>query len=104
LRASPDLGRVANVRPAHGAITDMSDSTDRSSPARARSAAGTERVFVDAEGTRWHVSERPFADYDRRSGLSLIFASESAVRRVRVYPENWPSLSDVDLLALSWRA
>jgi hypothetical protein len=36
--------------------------------------------------------------------MSLIFASESAVRRVRDYPADWMELSDDDLLALSWRA
>jgi hypothetical protein len=62
------------------------------------------RVFVDGEGTRWHVSERPFADYDRRRGLSLIFASDAAVRRVREYPATWYLLSDEELGALSWTA
>jgi hypothetical protein len=82
----------------------MSDFTDRSSPARATGAATTVRVFIDTDGTRWQVSERPFADYDRRHGLSLIFASDAAVRRVREYPENWFSLSDTELIALSWKA
>jgi hypothetical protein len=34
----------------------------------------------------------------------LIFASDGAVRRVREYPSEWMSLSDDDLLALSWKA
>jgi hypothetical protein len=59
---------------------------------------------VDADGMRWQVSERAFADYDRRRGLSLIFASESAVRRVRDYPATWFLLSDEELSALSWKA
>ena len=82
----------------------MSDSTNRSQPARVTSADRTVRVFVDADGTRWQVSERPFADYDRRRGLSLIFASDAAVRRVREYPGNWHSLTDDELIALSWKA
>lgn len=82
----------------------MSDSTNRSQSARVTSAAPTVRVFIDADGTRWQVSERPFADYDRRRGLSLIFASDAAVRRVREYPENWHSLTDDELIALSWKA
>jgi hypothetical protein len=69
----------------------------------ARGAAPV-RVFMDGDGTRWQVSERPFADYDRRRGLSLIFASDSAVRRVREYPPNWFLLSDEELSALSWKA
>jgi hypothetical protein len=49
------------------------------------------------------VSERPYSEYDRRTGSSLIFASELAVRRVRDYPSDWFALSDSDLAALSWR-
>jgi hypothetical protein len=62
------------------------------------------RSFMDAEGTRWRVYEQPFADYDRRTGMSLIFASEAAVRRVRDYPADWMDLSDQELMALSWNA
>ena len=62
------------------------------------------RSFTDDLGQTWLVSERPFSEYDRRSGLSLIFSSELAVRRVRDYPSDWFALSDSDLAALSWRA
>lgn len=83
----------------------MSDSSESPHPAtRAREPSGPMCVFVDAEGMRWQVSERPFSDYDRRRGLSLIFASDSAVRRVREYPDNWHALSDAELAALSWKA
>jgi hypothetical protein len=82
----------------------MSDSSESDSPPHATSAGAAVRVFVDREGIRWQVSERPFADYDRRRGVSLIFASDGAVRRVREYPPSWMSLSDDDLLALSWKA
>jgi hypothetical protein len=82
----------------------MPDSTENGSSAPAARAAVPVRVFVDADGTRWQVSERPFADYDRRRGLSLIFASESAVRRVREYPADWFLLPDEELSALSWKA
>ena len=61
------------------------------------------RTFVDDLGQSWLVSERPFSEYDRRSGCSLIFASELAVRRVRNYPSDWFTLSDADLAALSWQ-
>lgn len=60
--------------------------------------------FMDADGTHWRVYEQAFADYDRRTGMSLIFASESAVRRVRDYPADWKDLGDEALLALSWHA
>lgn len=62
------------------------------------------RSFVDADGTHWLVHERVFAEYDRRSGRSLIFSNEAAVRRVRDYPANWLDLTDEELLALSWKA
>jgi hypothetical protein len=61
------------------------------------------RSFTDDLGQRWLVSERPYSEYDRRSGFSLIFSSELAVRRVRNYPIDWFTLSDADLAALSWR-
>jgi hypothetical protein len=62
------------------------------------------RNFTDDLGQTWLVSERPFSEYDRRSGSSLIFSSELAVRRVRDYPGDWYALSDAELAALSWRA
>lgn len=61
------------------------------------------RSFTDDLGQTWLVSEQPFSDYDRRSGFSLIFSSELAVRRVRNYPSDWFTLSEPDLAALSWR-
>ncbi|MDB4912716.1 MAG: hypothetical protein JWM95_360 [Gemmatimonadetes bacterium] len=81
----------------------MHDSTNRSPSTSAASTQPT-RTFVDADSVRWQVFERAFADYDRRTGLSLIFASESAVRRVRDYPENWQALSDEQLAELSWKS
>lgn len=63
-----------------------------------------ERAFVDADGMRWRVFEQSFSAYDRRRGTSLIFSSDAAVRRVREFPASWRSLSDADLVALSWKA
>ena len=60
------------------------------------------RSFTDDLGQDWLVSEQPFSEYDRRSGFSLIFASELAVRRVRDYPSDWFTLPDAELAALSW--
>ena len=62
------------------------------------------RSFVDADGGRWRVFEQAFNDYDRRSGMSLIFSSDAAVRRVRDYPADWFDLDDAQLAALSWQA
>lgn len=61
------------------------------------------RTYVDVDGMCWHVSEQPFSEYDRRSGCSLIFASDLAVRRVRDYPADWFSLPELALVALSWK-
>ena len=63
---------------------------------------GRTRTYVDAEGQSWVVTEQRFSQYDRRSGSSLIFASDLAVRRVRNYPADWVTLSDLALAALSW--
>ncbi len=63
-----------------------------------------ERIFQDADGARWRVYEQAFSDYDRRTGTSLIFASEAAVRRVRDFPADWITLSDDELVDLSWKA
>ena len=82
----------------------MPDSSECAVPAPADRADPRERVFVDEDGVRWQVSERPFADYDRRRGISLIFASDAAVRRVRDFPADWFSLSIEELIALSWKA
>jgi hypothetical protein len=68
------------------------------------SEAPSARTFLDVDGTRWRVYEQAFGDYDRRSGMSLIFASEAAVRRVRDFPSEWMQLTDEELLALSWKS
>jgi hypothetical protein len=80
----------------------MTDSSEPRFVPRTRSSIEPVRDFVDGDGTRWRVYEIAFSDYDRRRGLSLIFASDVAVRRVRNYPANWATLSDEALAALSW--
>jgi hypothetical protein len=62
------------------------------------------RCLTDADGARWHVYELTFSGYDRPSGVSLIFASESVVRRVRNFPVHWRDLSDDELSSVSWNA
>ena len=79
----------------------MSNSRDDAATAPG-SPRSRSRTYLDAEGQRWVVSEQPFSQYDRRSGLSLIFSSELAVRRVRDYPHDWAALSDGALHELSW--
>lgn len=82
----------------------MTDERKPYSAALPRQATDRIREFVDADGVRWRAYEIPFSEYDRRRGLSLIFASEVAVRRVRDYPSNWDMLSDEELSILSWKA
>jgi len=55
------------------------------------------RVFDDAAGLEWRVTE-----HESASGRSLVFMSSSAMRRVLNYPADWWLLSERDLEALSW--
>ena len=80
----------------------MQDGANRTAPAGSNIAKIT-RSFVDADSVRWQVYEKEFSSFDRRSGSSLIFASEGAVRRVRGFPANWHTLSDAELAELSWQ-
>lgn len=80
----------------------MTDFVGRRQGARNGGRTDGVRFFVDAEGVRWQVREQPFSEYDRRRGVSLIFTSDGAVRRVRDYPVDWFSLSEDELNALSW--
>jgi hypothetical protein len=82
----------------------MTDSRNSRLATPATGVSKRVRAFVDAEGTRWQVYEQAFAEYDRRRGMSLIFASDSAMRRVRAYPGDWYELSDTELLTLSWKS
>ena len=79
-----------------GPINRVESATENEAP-RSRS-------FVDADGMHWLVHELPFSEYDRRSGMSLIFSNDAAVRRVRDYPAQWFDLTDEELAALSWKA
>ena len=87
----------------HGSRTAMSDSANRDE-ATTESESSPVRSFTDADGARWQVYERSLPGYDRRSGVSLIFASDSVVRRVRQFPPHWRNLSDDELALLSWSA
>ena len=59
---------------------------------------------MQVEHTPWLVYELPPGNYDRRETPSLVFESEGIVRRVRDYPADWRTLSDENLLALSWHS
>lgn len=63
-----------------------------------------ERSYVDPEGIAWRVFVRVRSDYDGRQGRSLIFASETVVRRVRNFPDDWRECPNAELERLSWNA
>jgi len=50
-------------------------------------------------GVHWRV--RLVDSFDRRRP-DLLFESDSVIRRVRAYPEDWFTLSEDELLKLSW--
>ena len=51
------------------------------------------RLYFDGE---WWLVYELSALYDRR-GPSLVFESETVVRRVRDYPSQWSALTDAEL-------
>jgi hypothetical protein len=57
---------------------------------------------LNVDGVAWLVFELAPTPFDRRNSPSLVFENDTTVRRVRVYPANWRTLSDDDLIALSW--
>jgi hypothetical protein len=66
-----------------------------------RAAQRTARQIY-ADGTQWLVYELRPLPFDRRSYPSLVFESDSTIRRVRRFPANWRELPDEELFALSW--
>lgn len=58
-----------------------------------------QRLVRDADGMIWRVRELLCAD----TAPSLVFESEGVARRVRAYPRTWFELTEVELLALSWK-
>ena len=59
------------------------------------------RVTAD-DGVLWLVYELPPSAFDRRTTPTLIFETDVLFRRVRNYPPDWRTLSDAELLELSW--
>ena len=82
----------------------MHDPRTRGDTTGAQGEQSPRRVYVDGDGQRWQVFEKTFDQFDRRSGASLIFESDGAMRRVRNYPANWMELSNDELAALSWKS
>lgn len=79
---------------------DSRDAPDSLVALRVARASG--RIVAAPDGAMWRVFEL-VAAYDRR-GPSLVFETEGVMRRVRIYPSDWRTLSDRDLLALSENA
>jgi hypothetical protein len=62
------------------------------------------RIFVDATGVEWEVSEIDGAHVPAARGeRCLVFRSAAAVRRVWNYPTSWTGMSASELVDLSWR-
>jgi hypothetical protein len=64
-------------------------------------AQRTARQLI-VDGVPWLVYELQPLPFDRRNSASLVFESDTVVRRVRVFPAAWRALNDADLFALSW--
>jgi hypothetical protein len=58
---------------------------------------------IIADGQRWIVREVAAPQFDRRGGPHLVFWGDTVLRRLRVFPANWATLSDDDLYALTER-
>ena len=82
---------------------------------KSQTAGSTSSTPLDRRGTSRGPDRRFYAgseywrviEYREQSGdevvRSLVFESEQVVRRVRAFPDDWITLSDAALLALSWQ-
>jgi hypothetical protein len=64
---------------------------------------GTTRSYVDAQGDLWNAFEVASTSTHPERGPALVFSSEMTWRRVHTYPANWCTLSDEELVQLSWQ-
>ncbi len=76
---------------------------DPSSPSHALALAQQAGRHAIADGVLWLIYELPPLPLDRRTSPSLVFESDSVIRRVRDYPVDWRALSDEQLIELSRR-
>jgi len=63
-----------------------------------RASRAKARHLVTPEGTEWMVYE--FHHPTDIDSTTLVFESDSIVRRLRMFPSDWRELSDVKLAAL----
>jgi hypothetical protein len=61
------------------------------------------RVYLDATGQWWCVSEQPCRASDPPGTTCLVFMSEQVVRRVLTFPQDWRALCAADLEVVSWQ-
>ena len=59
------------------------------------------RVIVDDGGRIWTVEQLRAGPTDPIQKASLLFTTENLMRRIRQFPDNWHSLADPELYALS---
>lgn len=59
----------------------------------------TPRLFIDANGVAWRVTELQPRDH----APALYFENDGAFRRVTDYPANWRDLPTCELEILSYR-
>ena len=76
---------------------------DREPPSTPAIDSDRSRTVVGPDGRYWTVYEFASSRYDRRTGISLIFVTDDAMRRVRDYPADWFELSAEDLYDVSFR-
>jgi hypothetical protein len=79
----------------------MSRTPDESSQTRESDSSGLPIRRIIADGEVWIVREVRAPAFDRRGGTHLIFEGLEVMRRVRVFPSDWLTLSDAALYALS---
>lgn len=77
--------------------------TDLSDTALSGSRLPAPLQFRDSQGRQWTVFERSCKGVPgRRADQCLVFECGEVVRRLWRYPQDWRSLSAVELEKLSW--
>lgn len=71
-------------------------------PAREESAPSADRRQFYHGDVQWTVGERPARAFEIPRTPALVFESDGAIRRVRIFPADWFDLDDAALYALSW--
>jgi hypothetical protein len=63
----------------------------------------TDKLTFVYDHEMWVVSERPARPSDAQGTSHLVFESDSCIRRVRNFPEDWREFGPSELYQLSWR-